>query len=186
MCIFKKIAIVHFHCGILTPKSWHLWFIYFFRLLGKQRLFLICSTVPAVVISPRCQSVALHTGPSTLRRAACSRCVYGAVCLLPRCSCSTSPCEQHLWSLWGRSWAAGAGLDFKCCCCKDGVEERKTKLCTLGKTEKAASQCCSNRERYWACSDRFVSPGKLILLCKWLPAVPEGYRYLFLSCTMDF
>lgn len=147
------------------------------------------STAPAVVISPRCQSVALHAQPSTLRRAACSRClscVRGAVCLFPRWSCSTSPVnstsevsgvarEQRV-----QDWTSNAAV------ARMGWKKESPTSAPWGKLEKAVSQCCSNRGRYWACSDRSVSPGKFILLCKWLPAVPEGYYYLPLSCTMDF
>lgn len=103
--------------------------------------------------------------------------------------------HQHepLWtapvkSLGSLMWAVDARLDFKCC--KVLLLQRWTgrkndqALCLRENWEP--TQCCFNRERYWACSDKFVSSGKFILLCKWLPAVPEGYCYLFLSCTMDF
>lgn len=147
MYFLKKIAIAHFCCGILTPKSCHL----LVRVVGKHRLFLMLSTTPAVVISPRCQSVALHAQPSTLRRAACSRClscVRGAVCLFPRWSCSTSPVnstsevsgvarEQRV-----QDWTSNAAV------ARMGWKKESPTSAPWGKLEKAVSQCCSNRGRY--------------------------------------
>lgn len=77
---------------------------------------------------------------------------------------------KHCQVLWLQEWGeTGEGM---------------TKLCLREDWE--TNQYYFSWERYWACSVRSVSPGKCILLCKWLPAVPEDYHYLSLSGTMDF